>query len=147
MSSNLNINPTQRDLTAPTPQNTPLTHAPIAAGLSRPTVPDIREDPEGAEDDADTAAAEAAEQLGEAMQAGALQGALAGMVQTRLSELVGRSSGYIEALPVEAKRTLAALHGVQAKQSELMTQFKREVWELERKVRGSPVFCCAGARC
>lgn len=122
MSSSLPIN--QHDLTAPTPQNTPLQHAPISQGLSRPTVPDIQEDAEGD-----------AEELANALQSGAAQSALAGLVQSRLSSLVGQSSGYIEALPVEVKRSLAGLQAVQAKQTELQNQFKREVWELEKKVR------------
>ena len=55
----------------------------------------------------------------------------------------GKSSGNEEdeededplaALSVEAKRSLAGLLGVQVKQLELQNQFKREVWELEKKV-------------
>jgi nucleosome assembly protein 1-like 1 len=128
MSSNIPIN-NHPDLTAPTPQNTPLTHAPIAAGLSRPTVPDITEDPA-----AEALSDNDAEDIQAAFQSGAMQSALAGIVQDRLSSLIGKSSGYIEALPVEVKRTVAALHGVQVKQNELQNQFKREFWELERKV-------------
>lgn len=129
MSSNLPIN--TPNLTAPTPQNTPLTHAPIAGGLSRPTVPDIQEDAEGGDD---------VEELAAALQSGATQNMLAGMVQSRLSSLVGKSSGYIEALPVEVKRSLAGLQAVQVKQTELQNEFKREVWELEKKVRHSICF-------
>ncbi|KAJ2912704.1 hypothetical protein MD484_g7718, partial [Candolleomyces efflorescens] len=103
MSSNLNINP-GGDLTAPTPQNTPLNQAPISLGLSRPTVPDISEDNE---DD---------------------EGKLAG--------LVGRSSGYIENLPVEVKLNVEALVGLQTKQNELQNQYKLECLELEKKYLG-----------
>ncbi|KAG6819131.1 hypothetical protein H0H93_015096, partial [Arthromyces matolae] len=46
MSSNVPISSNSNNLTAPTPQNTPLNQAPIALGLSRPTVPDISEDNE-----------------------------------------------------------------------------------------------------
>ena len=127
MSSNLPISTPTSNLTAPTPQNTPLTHAPISAGLSRPTVPDIQEDVEGSGEDA--------EEVSAALQSGAAQSVLAGLVQSRLSSLVGRSSGYIESLPVEVKRSIAGLQGVQVKQTELQNQFKREVWELEKKVR------------
>ena len=67
-------------------------------------------------------------------QTGAMKSALASIVQTRLNDLVGKSSGYIENLPVEVKRTVAAIHGVQVKQNELQNLFKREMWELERKV-------------
>ncbi|OCH88834.1 NAP-domain-containing protein [Obba rivulosa] len=117
MSSNIHIN--QVDLTAPTPQNTPLTHAPIAQGLSRPTVPDITEDNEPEE---------------ELPEGGsAIQQAMLGLVQGKLAGLLGKSSGYIESLPVEVKRSVEALKGVQVKQVELQNQYKRECLELERK--------------
>lgn len=113
MSSTIPIN--HFDPTAPTPQNTPLSHAPIAAGLSRPTVPDITEDNEEEED------------------AGAIQQAMLGLVHGKLSGLVGKSSGYIENLPVEVKKNVEALKGVQVKQIELQNQYKRECLELEKK--------------
>jgi len=103
------------DITAPTPQNTPLTHAPISAGLSRPTVPDISEDAEPAEETTN------------------VHDAVFGLVQGRLAGLLGKSSGYIESLPDGAKKTLEALKGVQVKQSELQNQYKRECLELEKK--------------
>lgn len=109
------------DPTAPTPQNTPLTHAPIAQGLSRPTVPDISEDAEPAEDDN--------EQLPPAMHS-----AMLGLVQGKLAGLLGRSSGYIENLPIEVKRSVEGLKGVQVKQNQLQNQYKRECLELEKKV-------------
>ncbi|CCL99941.1 uncharacterized protein FIBRA_01966 [Fibroporia radiculosa] len=117
MSDNITIN--QVDLTAPTPQNTPLTHAPIAAGLSRPTVPDITEDNEGEEEEEDSP--------------NAVQQAMLGLVQGKLSSLVGKSSGYIESLPAEVKKSVEALKGVQVKQVELQNQYKRECLELEKK--------------
>jgi nucleosome assembly protein 1-like 1 len=114
MSSNVPINQLS-DITAPTPQNTPLTHAPITAGLPRPTVPDITEDAEPVED------------------GNAVQEAMLGLVQGRLANLLGKSSGYIESLPDGAKKTIEALKGVQVKQSELQNQYKRECLELEKK--------------
>ncbi|KAI0816911.1 hypothetical protein BC628DRAFT_1405216 [Trametes gibbosa] len=118
MSSTIPIN--QVDPTAPTPQNTPLTHAPIAAGLSRPTVPDIHEDAEPDDED-------------EEDEAGAIQQAMLGLVHGKLSGLVGKSSGYIESLPVEVKKNVEALKGVQLKQVVLQNQYKRECLELEKK--------------
>lgn len=112
---------TAHDPTAPTPQNTPLTHAPIAQGLSRPTVPDISEDAEPTEDEN--------EQISSAMHP-----AMLGLVQGKLAGLVGRSSGYIESLPVEVKRSVEGLKGVQVKQNQLQNQYKRECLELEKKV-------------
>lgn len=104
------------DITAPTPQNTPLSQAPISATLSRPTVPDISEDAEPAEESAN------------------VHDAVFGLVQGRLAGLLGKSSGYIESLPDGAKKTLEALKGVQVKQNELQNQYKRECLELEKKV-------------
>ena len=121
MSSGIPIN--IHDPTAPTPQNTPLNHAPIAAGLSRPTVPDITEDAEPAEEGDDDEVA-----------TGGMQSAMLGLVQGKLAGLVGRSSGYVESLPVEVKRSVEALKGVQVKQNELQNQYKRECLELEKKV-------------
>ncbi len=115
MSSNLPINPSS-DITAPTPQNTPLTQAPISATLSRPTVPDISEDAEPAEESAN------------------VHDAVFGLVQGRLAGLLGKSSGYIEGLPDGAKKTIEALKGVQVKQNELQNQYKCECLELEKKV-------------
>lgn len=65
---------------------------------------------------------------------GANSSLLAGLVQGRLSSLIGKSSGYIESLPVPVKRSVAALQGLQAKQQALLKDFKLEVFELERKV-------------
>ncbi|SJL12412.1 related to nucleosome assembly protein I [Armillaria ostoyae] len=118
MSSSLPIGPGS-NITAPTPQNTPLQHAPLSSGLSRPTVPDITEDKEE-EDEEDT-------------DGNPLHNAMLGMVQGRLADLVGRSSGYIERLPVEVKRSVEALKGVQIKQNELQNKYKRECLELEKK--------------
>ena len=114
MSNTLPINQLS-DITAPTPQNTPLTHAPISAGLSRPTVPDISEDAEPAE------------------EATTVHDAMFGLVQGRLAGLLGKSSGYIESLPDGTKKTIEALKGVQVKQNDLQNQYKRECLELEKK--------------
>lgn len=128
MSSNVPINST--GITAPTPQNTPLTHAPIAAGLSRPTVPAISE-VEG-EDDSDDGGLAGAPR-------GAVRNALANLVQSKLGTLIGKTSGYVESLPVEVRRSVEALKGVQVRQTELQNQYKRECLELERKVCPNPV--------
>lgn len=118
MSSNVPISGS--NLTAPTPQNTPLTQAPITVGLSRPTVPDISEDNEP-DDEADP-------------DISAIQERMLNMVQGKLSGLVGKSSGYIESLPVEILVNVEALKGVQVKQIELQNRYKRECLELEKKV-------------
>jgi len=113
-------------VTAPTPQNTPLNQAPIALGLSRPTVPDISEENEG-----DAAPADDGE---EEDPLSGLQHHMLGMVHGKLANLLGKSSGYIESLPVEIKLNVEALKGVQIKQNELHNQYKKECLELEKKV-------------
>ena len=115
MSSHLPINNPQ-DITAPTPQNTPLTHAPISTALSRPTVPDISEDAEPAEEPTPN-----------------VHEAVFGLVQGKLAGLIGKSSGYVESLPDGTKKTIEALKGVQVKQNDLQNQYKRECLELEKK--------------
>ena len=125
MSSNVPIS--GPGITAPTPQNTPLTHGSIALGLSRPTVPAISEDVEEGVSD-------------EVVENIATDGALSieqqmiGMVQGKLAGLVGKSSGYIESLPVEVKLNVEALKGVQVKHTELQNKYKQECLELEKKV-------------
>ncbi|KAJ3485327.1 hypothetical protein NLI96_g5040 [Meripilus lineatus] len=122
MSTSLPIS--QIDPTAPTPQNTPLTAAPIAQGLSRPTVPDIQEDAEEEDEEPTTT---------KPVISADLHAGLMGLVQGRLATLVGRSSGYVESLPWETKLNLEGLKGVQVKQTELQNQYKRECLELEKK--------------
>lgn len=112
------------DIAAPTPQNTPLDKAPITLGLSRPTVPDISEDRE----------AEAAEDGSGVPSLDNLRETMFGMVEGKLATLLGKSSGYIENLPVEIKLNVEALKGIQVKQNDLHQQYKRECLELEKKV-------------
>ncbi|KIJ44587.1 hypothetical protein M422DRAFT_30291 [Sphaerobolus stellatus SS14] len=143
MSSNVNI--PQSSVTAPTPQNTPLTNAPITQHLSRPTVPDIQE---SGEDDEEEPASPSAGKSGNVGQAGvsglgpSQQAILSQLVQGRLSSLVGKSSGYIESLPVEVKRNITALKGVQVDFTKIQKEHKKEVLELERKfaARYAPLF-------
>ena len=133
MSANLPID-AQHNIAAPTPQNTPLTSAPIAQGLSRPTVPDITEDAEDDEDDGEDEDDDEGGILGGANSNAAIQAAMLKMVHGRLGDLVGKSSGYIESLPVEVKRTVEALKGVQVEYENIQMEFKKEMLELEKKV-------------
>jgi len=137
MSSNVNI--PQSSLTAPTPQNTPLTNAPISAGLSRPTVPDIQESGEDDEDEgSQSPSAGKSNNVGQAGVSGLnpqQHAILTQLVQGKLSGLIGKSSGYIESLPVEVKRNIEALKGVQVEFTKLQKEHKKELLELERKVR------------
>ncbi|KAG9013163.1 hypothetical protein FRB94_003603 [Tulasnella sp. JGI-2019a] len=131
---------------APTPQNTPLVAAPISGGLSKPTVPDIAEDLEeldidddgnddeddGDEDDEDVKKAKTA----------AIQATMLGMVQGKLAGLIGKSSGYIESLPLPVRRRVEGLKGVHQEYTKLELAYKREVLELDKKYLAlyNPVF-------
>lgn len=55
------------------------------------------------------------------------------MIQGKLGSLVGRSSGYIESLPVSVRRRVAGLKGIQKEHAKLEAQFQEEVLELEKK--------------
>lgn len=123
MSSNLPIH--QSGIAAPTPQNTPLNPAPIASGLSRPTVPAISEDTEENSDGPIEITSEGA--------LSGLQEHMVGMVRGRLAGLVGKSSGYIESLPVDIKLNVEALKGVQVKYNEIQNKYRLECLVLERK--------------
>lgn len=59
--------------------------------------------------------------------------ALVSMIQGKLGQLVGRSSGYIESLPPSVRRRVAGLKGVQKEHAKLEAQFQEEVLELEKK--------------
>lgn len=55
------------------------------------------------------------------------------MIQDKLSSLVGRSSGYIESLPVSVRRRVTGLKGIQKDHAKLEIAFQEEVLELEKK--------------
>lgn len=59
--------------------------------------------------------------------------ALVSMIQGKLGQLVGRSSGYIESLPPVVRRRVAGLKGIQKEHAKLEAQFQEEVLELEKK--------------
>jgi len=63
-----------------------------------------------------------------------LKETMMGMVEGKLATLLGKSSGYIESLPVEVKLNVEALKGLQVKQNELHHRYKLECLELEKKV-------------
>ncbi|KAL5382790.1 hypothetical protein DPSP01_006347 [Paraphaeosphaeria sporulosa] len=105
------------NMTAPTPQNTPLNAAPISSRAQQPGVDSIKE-----------------EDL-ERQAAGlfAANPALASLMQAKLGSLVGRSSGYIESLPGSVRRRVAGLKGIQKEHSKLEAEFQEEVLQLEKK--------------
>ncbi|RYP11752.1 hypothetical protein DL765_007594 [Monosporascus sp. GIB2] len=106
------------DVTAPTPQNTPASNAPISSHAQQPGVASIKEE------DFDRAAA---------ASIFAQNPKLVQMIQGRLGSLVGRSSGYIESLPAPVRRRVAGLKGIQKEHSKLEAEFQEEVLQLEKK--------------
>ncbi|KAJ9157101.1 NAP-domain-containing protein [Coniochaeta hoffmannii] len=105
--------------TAPTPQNTPASNAPISSHAQQPGVASIME-----EGELDRAAA---------ASIFAQNPKLVEMIQGRLGSLVGRSSGYIESLSPPIKRRVAGLKGIQKEHSKLEAEFQEEVLQLEKK--------------
>ena len=55
------------------------------------------------------------------------------VIQSRLGDLNGESSGYIESLPKAIKDRVAGVKGLRAKQAAIEADFHREVLELEKK--------------
>ncbi|OJJ68789.1 hypothetical protein ASPBRDRAFT_659363 [Aspergillus brasiliensis CBS 101740] len=106
---------------APTPQNTPANNAPISSHAQQPGIASIKEALSESLDHA-TAASLFARNPG-----------LVSMIQGKLGSLVGRSSGYIESLPVSVRRRVAGLKGIQKEHAKLEAQFQEEVLELEKK--------------
>ncbi|KAI0157480.1 hypothetical protein GGR57DRAFT_491263 [Xylariaceae sp. FL1272] len=103
---------------APTPQNTPASNAPISSHAQQPGVASIKE-----------------EELERAAAASifAQNPQLLNLIQGRLGNLVGRSSGYIESLPLPVRRRVAGLKGIQKDHSKLEAEFQEEVLQLEKK--------------
>ncbi|KAL1691643.1 hypothetical protein GGG16DRAFT_91153 [Schizophyllum commune] len=103
--------PMSQSLTAPTPQNTPMNHAPISHGLMRPSVAAISEDEEEEEGD----------------------GLSSALNKLALKEGEEDEEEEEEELPVEVRRSVEALKGLQVQQDDLTNKFKWELQELEKK--------------
>lgn len=54
-------------------------------------------------------------------------------MQSKLSSLVGKSSGYVENLPAPVKRRVTGLKGIQKDHAKLEAEFQEEVLQLEKK--------------
>lgn len=100
------------DLSAPTPQNTPSTAAPISSHAVQPSVSTIEEESRAS--------------------IFAQHPQLVSMIQGRLNNLVGKSSGYVESLPEPVRRRITGLKGVQAEHAKLEAEFQEEVLKLEK---------------
>ncbi|PNS15510.1 hypothetical protein CAC42_769 [Sphaceloma murrayae] len=112
---------------APTPQNTPLNNAPISSRAQQPGVSSIKEE------DLDRAAA---------ASIFAQNPKLVSLMQSKLSGLVGKSSGYVESLPGPIRKRVAGLKGIQKEHSKLEAEFQEEVLALEKKffAKYSPLY-------
>lgn len=55
------------------------------------------------------------------------------MVEGKLANLLGRSSGYIESLPLAIRNRIDGLQGLQAEQAKIETEFQQEMLELEKR--------------
>ncbi|KAH7318782.1 hypothetical protein B0I35DRAFT_479256 [Stachybotrys elegans] len=106
----------RNDITAPTPQNTPLATAPISSHAQQPGVSSIKE-----------------EDMNAADSIFAQNPQIVQMIQGRLGSLIGRPSGYIESLPAPVRRRVAGLRGIQKEHTKIEAQFQEEVLELEKK--------------
>lgn len=58
---------------------------------------------------------------------------LVSMIQGKLGNLVGKSSGYVESLPAPVRRRINGLKGVQAEHAKLEASFQEEILALEKK--------------
>ena len=54
------------------------------------------------------------------------------MIQGRLGNIIGRSSGYIESLPASVRRRVAGLKGIQKEHAKFKAEFQEEVLRLEK---------------
>jgi nucleosome assembly protein 1-like 1 len=118
------------DFVGPTPNNTPVQPAPIAARVvsERPSVSGIIEE---AEDEEPTTSGSGLSSLSSHPFAGNQR--LINMLQGKLGSLLGRSSGYVESLPEPIRRRINGLKYLQKKHTELESEFHKEILELEKK--------------
>lgn len=55
------------------------------------------------------------------------------MMQDKLGQLVGKSSGYVESLPEPVRKRVTGLKGIQKDHAKLEAEFQEEVLQLEKK--------------
>ncbi|CED85501.1 nucleosome assembly protein [Phaffia rhodozyma] len=115
MSSNLNI-PSSRVDGAPTPANSFVGGGIVAPNSTKPTVEDVEEEDEQS-----------------AQQMLANNPALMSLVQGKLGDLVGKSSGYINSLPPAVRTRVEGLKGIQVEHSKLENKLQLEILALEKK--------------
>ncbi|KAI5954879.1 NAP1 [Candida theae] len=101
---------------APTPQNTPASVTSSYLKSQPPTVPTIEEGNEN-----------------KINQTLANNPVLLSMIQGKLGDLVGKSSGYVANLPPAVKDRVYGLKSIQQQQMKLEAEFQRELLELEKR--------------
>ncbi|EGW34578.1 uncharacterized protein SPAPADRAFT_60008 [Spathaspora passalidarum NRRL Y-27907] len=101
---------------APTPQNTPSSVGTSYLRSQPPTVSTIEEINE--------------DNVGKQI---ANNPALLSMIQGKLGDLVGKTSGYVEHLPKKVRNRVSGLKGIQSAQMKLEADFQKELLSLEKK--------------
>ncbi|KAI5970580.1 NAP1 [Candida margitis] len=101
---------------APTPQNTPASVTNSYLKSQPPTVPTIEEGNEN-----------------KINQTLANNPVLLSMIQGKLGDLVGKSSGYVANLPSAVKNRIYGLKSIQQQQMKLEAEFQKELLELEKR--------------
>lgn len=101
---------------APTPQNTPASVTSSYLKSQPPTVPTIEEGNEN-----------------KINQTLANNPVLLSMIQGKLGDLVGKSSGYVANLPPAVKNRIYGLKSIQQQQMKLEAEFQKELLELEKR--------------
>ncbi|KAJ2701304.1 histone chaperone [Coemansia sp. IMI 203386] len=109
----VDIKSDEKATTAPTPQNTPIFTAPLAAAAAAARIATV------AEEDSDALAAH--------------NPALMSMLQGRLGSLIGAPSGYIESLPKAVRDRVDGLRYLQQQHIDIDKQMHMEIYELEKK--------------
>ncbi|KAJ2411856.1 histone chaperone [Coemansia sp. RSA 2530] len=115
MSGNKGVNikgDSEKATEAPTPQNTPVFTAPIAAAAAAAAGAGVEED---------------------ALRTAAQNPALLNMLQGRLGSLIGASSGYVESLPKVVRERVDVLKYLQQQHTDIDQQLHLEIYALEKK--------------
>jgi nucleosome assembly protein 1-like 1 len=112
----------------------PASNAPISSHAQAPNIGSIAEG-KTHQDSPVNQCSEVTEDLDRAAAASifAKNPALVQMMQSKLSSLVGKSSGYIESLPPPVRRRVDGLKGIQKDHAKLEAEFQEEVLQLEKK--------------
>lgn len=119
---------------APTPMNTPASVPSNMQGARAPQIASIDEEGRGKSIiTGNIIYLNHSEERDNIASALASNPQLVSMIQGKLGDLVGRSSGYIESLAPPVRRRINGLKGVQAEHAKLEAKFQEEILALEKK--------------